>query len=86
MGDLTLARPFGMLVDERFHNAILMMRDFIWLLGPFSPTPWLCRLGFGIPGVARGWNNWLDWCKQQMSERILVGTYPIVLSEYRFIC
>lgn len=71
MGDLTLAKPFDMLVDERFHYAILMMRDFMWLLGPFSPTPWLCRLGFVIPGVARGWNKWLKWCKQRMSERIM---------------
>ena len=81
MGDLTLAKSFGMLVDERFHYAVLMMRDFMWLLGPFSPTPWLCRLGFGIPGVARGWNKWLDWCEHRMSERIVVTTYPIVLSE-----
>lgn len=74
MGDLALGRSFNMLVDEKFHHAIAMMRDFMWLLGPFSPTPWLCRLGFAAPGVARGWTKWLIWCEQRMSERIAVGS------------
>ncbi|KAM0798207.1 cytochrome P450 [Usnea florida] len=71
MGDLALAKSFDMLIDEKWHYAILMMRDFMWLLGPFSPIPWLARLGFGIPGVAHGWKSWIVWCKQRMSERIL---------------
>ena len=72
MGDLTLAKLFNMLSDENWHYAILMMRDFMWLLGPFSPIPWLARLGFGIPGVARGWKRWLLWCEERMTERIEV--------------
>ncbi len=78
MGDLTLAKPFNMLVDERWHYAITMMRDFMWLLGPFSPAPWLARLGFGIPGLASRWKNWVAWCKQRMSERIKVRSLPTV--------
>ena len=51
MGDLTLTKSFDMFTDEKWHYAILMMRDFMWLLGPFSPVPWLAHLGFGIRGV-----------------------------------
>ena len=72
MGDLTLAKSFNMLIDERWHYAILMMRNFMYLLGPFSPIPWLARLGFGIPGAAQGWKKWVAWCTHRMAERVLV--------------
>ena len=72
MGDLAFAKSFDMLVDERWHHAILMMRDFMWLLGPFSPVPWLALVGFGIPGIARDWKKWIGWCQELMVERIEV--------------
>ena len=73
MGDLTLAKSFNMLVDKKSHHAIQLMADFMWLLGPFSPVPWLARLGFGLPGMASGWKNFVAWCSERMSDRILVG-------------
>ena len=79
MGDLTLGKSFGMLNEQKWHNALLMMRDFMWLLGPFTPTPWLVRLGFGIPGLSKGWKKWALWCKERMSERILVRLQTSIL-------
>ena len=74
MGDLALAKSFNMLLDKKLHHAILMMRDFMWLLGPFSPVPWLARIALPIPGVAQGWKNFIYWCQERMSERIAVCT------------
>ncbi len=73
IGDLALAKSFNMLVDKKWHHAILLMNDFMWLLGPFSPVPWLARIGICLPGMARGWNNFVKWCKDRMEDRILVS-------------
>lgn len=73
MGDLALGASFEMLVHERWHYAIAMMRKFMWLYGPFSAVPWLARIGFSIPGAAQGWKDFIVWCRQRMTERIMVG-------------
>ena len=47
------------------------------LTGPFSPVPWLIRLGFENPivAIARDLHKLLKWCSEQMDERInVIGT------------
>ena len=77
MGDMSIARSFNMLVDKKSHHAIQLMADFMWLLGPFSPVPWLARIGFGLPGMARGWFSFVNWCTERMSDRILVSNADV---------
>ena len=78
IGDLALAKSFNMLLDKNWHHAILMMREFMWLLGPFSPVPWLARIGFSVPGMARGWHSFIDWCADRLAERILVSSHGML--------
>ena len=37
------------------------MRDGMTLLGLFTPTPWLARIGISIPGVASGRKSMSVW-------------------------
>lgn len=72
MGDLALGRSFDMLTNASWHGAIATMREGMDMLGVFTPVPWLCRLGFSIPGAATGWKRMVSWCEQRMKERLEV--------------
>jgi len=75
MGDFAFGKSFGMLRDEKWHKAVIMCRRAMELLGPLSPVPWLCQIGFyTVPWfwVIRDWHAMLDWCRDQMGERIKV--------------
>ena len=77
MGDLAFAKSFDMLVNEEWHYSVILMREFMSYLGPFGPVPWLCRIGFNLPGLAPGWTRFLDYCKAQFTERIEVSYHCI---------
>lgn len=70
MGQLSFGKSFNMLATGEQHFAIDLMRDGLTLLGLFTPTPWLARIGFSIPGVASGWKSMFVWSDAQMRERI----------------
>lgn len=70
MGQLSFGKSFNMLATGKRHFAIDLMRDGMTLLGLFTPTPWLARIGFSIPGVASGWKSMFVWSDAQMRERI----------------
>lgn len=70
MGQLSFGKSFNMLATGKPHFAIDLMRDGMTLLGVFTPTPWLARIGFSIPGVASGWKSMFVWSDAQMRERI----------------
>ncbi len=75
MGEFAFARSFGMLQNEEWHFAVIMLRKAMRLLGPLSPVPWLAQIGFNIVPwlwVVRDWLAMLDWCRERMSERIKV--------------
>jgi len=75
MGYMAFGKPFGMLQDERYHSAIQKLRKAAALFGPFSPLPWLAQLAFGIApwlGVIQDWYGFLEWCGEQMHERVQV--------------
>ena len=75
MGEFAFGKSFGMLRDEQWHRAVLLLRRAMRLLGPLSPVPWLAQIAFYIfPWfwVIRDWHTMLDWCRERMSERISV--------------
>ena len=72
MGDFAFGKPLNMLTTEKWQYTILLMREFLSYLGPLSPVPWVCRLGFGFPGMAPGWKRFCEYCKARMDERIEV--------------
>ena len=51
-----------------------MIRSDMSLIGPFTPVPWLVRIGFEDPEttMARDLHKLLRWCSEQMDERINV--------------
>ncbi|OCL13438.1 cytochrome P450 [Glonium stellatum] len=73
MGEFAFAKSFGMLRDEKWHIAVVMLRKAMRLLGPLSPVPWLAQIGFYIAPwmwVVRDWLAMLVWCRERMGERI----------------
>lgn len=70
MGDLSFGKSFGMLKTGRKHFAIDLLDKGMSLLGVFTPTPWLARLGFQIPGAATGWKKMFSWSDQQIQKRL----------------
>lgn len=75
MGEFAFARSFEMLQNEKWHEAVILLRRAMTLLGPLSPVPWLAQIGFSlIPGlwVVRDWYTMMAWCKERMRERIAV--------------
>ena len=78
MGEFAFAKSFGMLRDEKWHFAVVMLRKAMGLLGPLSPVPWLAQIGFYIAPwmwVVRDWLAMLVWCRDRMGERIKVCTF-----------
>lgn len=70
MGQLSFGKSFDMLATGKRHFAIDLMNNGMTLLGLFTPTPWLARIGFSIPGVVSGWKSMFVWSDAQMRERI----------------
>lgn len=75
MGLFALSRSFDMLHREEWHNSVFMLRRATALIGPFSPVPWLGRVGFTfLKGywVVKDWHTMIAWCHSRMKERIQV--------------
>ncbi len=74
MGQFAFSKSFNNLKDQKLHVATQMIRSGMSLTGPFSPVPWLIRLGFESPIVAivRDLHKLLKWCSEQMDERVNV--------------
>lgn len=72
MGDLAFGNPFGMLTHGKSHFAVDLLREGMAFLGPFSPVPWLVRIGYTIPGVALSFKGILAWSSKQMQQRMKV--------------
>ena len=83
MGQFAFSRSFNNLRDKRLHDIVQMIRSGMRLVGPFTPAPWLVRLGFENPitSMARDLHRLLIWCSNQMDERMNV----ISDSEYKLV-
>ncbi|KAH9889218.1 cytochrome P450 [Xylariomycetidae sp. FL2044] len=76
MGLIVFDRSFDMLQSQGWHITIARLQRALSLLGPVSPAPWLFHIGFRLAprvGVLRDWFNALDWCAEQMRERVRDG-------------
>ena len=76
LGDIAFGYSFGMLETDEWHSAATMLRQFMALLGHFSPAPWLVRIGLCVPGISDPWWNFKEWCIQRCRERIKKVCYP----------
>ena len=74
MGQFAFSKSFNNLRDKKLHEALTMIRTGMSLTGPFSPVPWLIRIGFENPilAITRDLHRLLKWCSEQMDERIEV--------------
>jgi hypothetical protein len=80
MGEFAFARSFGMLQDEKWHHAVIMLRKAMSLLGPLSPVPWLAQIGFSLGPhcwLVKDWYTMVGWCKRRMTERIEVRSADV---------
>lgn len=81
MGEFAFARSFDMLREEKWHFAPLLLRKAMSLLGPFSAVPWLAQIAFHITPwmyAVRDWFIMVQWCREQMGERIKVRQARLV--------
>lgn len=72
MSDLAFGEPLNMLESDENHITVGLLQDGMDLLGPLSPVPWLVRIGFGIPGVARNFKRLLAWSAKKLEHRLQV--------------
>ncbi len=84
MGDFAFAKSFNMLSDQKWHNAITLLRNGMALLGPLTAVPWLAQIAFSIPGfwIVRDWKKMVSFAEQSMKERIAVGIFLIVSQKW----
>lgn len=73
MGDLAFGKSFNNLVDQESNEMVKSVRDFMGVLGALSPIPWFARLGSGLLRSLNGWKRFMEFTKQSMNKRILVG-------------
>lgn len=75
MGDFVFNKSFNMLEVQRWHHIVILLQRALSLLGYFSPAPWLVQVGFKLfprVWVLKDWFDMVDWCEEQMRERIEV--------------
>jgi hypothetical protein len=81
MGSFVFNRSFNMLRDQKWHHIISVLRRALSLLGPLGPVPWLVQIGFKLfprVGILGDWFRMIDWCENQMAERVKVGSYGYI--------
>ena len=73
MGEFAFGKSFDMFEDEEWYFAIRMLRRAMLLLGPFNSVPWLAQIDFSFfpnTWVIGEWHGMMDFCRDQMEERI----------------
>jgi tryprostatin B 6-hydroxylase len=78
MGEFAFSQDFGMMRDQEWHSAVIMLQRALSFLGPLAPVMWLIQIGFQyasyLPGV-RDWFAMLAFCNTQMENRKEVSLY-----------
>ncbi|KAI9745627.1 MAG: hypothetical protein M1818_001161 [Claussenomyces sp. TS43310] len=72
MGHFAFSRSFDMLKTGTWHHAVSMLRAGLAIVGPFTPVPWVVRIGSDLPILpqVRDLLAMQKWCARQMDERI----------------
>ena len=76
MGEFAVGKSFNMLETKDWHQIIHVLRRAMSVLGPLSAKPWLAILGRSLfPWLwrMRDFNQFIDFCKESMKERIEVS-------------
>lgn len=69
MGDLAFGKPFDMLENMKTHYAIKMLSDGMDAYGLHFPQ-WFFRLVTAIPGVTKGYWEFIGFCTKQLKDRV----------------
>lgn len=75
MGETTFGKSFGMLQNEQWHDAIVMLKRALTILGLFTPTPWAFHIAFKFLSgrwVVRDWQEMKKTCYRLVKERLNV--------------
>lgn len=72
MGDLAFGKGFDMLETGDQPWAVKLTNDAMDTIGLFLPT-WLFMLMAAIPGLARGFWRYLDYCAKRLDRRMQVN-------------
>jgi len=72
MGDLAFGKPFGMLECDQQHWAVSLMNTGLEALAFLFPI-WLFRVLVAIPGLLRDHEKIVEFCNDQLEERMKVG-------------
>ncbi|KAK2801259.1 hypothetical protein FQN50_007819 [Emmonsiellopsis sp. PD_5] len=74
MGDLTFGKSFDMVKDGDTHFALKQMEESRTMVGALINVPWTFNLLQSLPLVTAARNEWLEFCKKQLTERMELGT------------
>ena len=69
MGDFAFGKSFNMLKTGKNHFAIDWLESSMFLLGFFSPIPWVVPVGAIAPVVGSTFRKFIYWCNEQVDER-----------------
>lgn len=89
MGDFAFGRTPEMARTEEWKTAVRNLKRGMALLGPFSPVPWLLKIGFSIPRlwIVRDFRDMVEWCKQCMRQRMkMTVDKPDVSTHLQILC
>jgi tryprostatin B 6-hydroxylase len=79
MGDLAFGKSFDMLKKDEEHWAIALMNTGLEALAFLFPT-WLFRVLIAIPGLLKDHARIVEFCNNQLDERIKVGNPISIVS------
>lgn len=71
MSDLAFGKDFGMLEQGKAHWAIKLLNEGMDPLGLQLPI-WFFRMVAAIPGLAKGYWDFIGFCNKQLEDRIAV--------------
>ncbi|KAJ6032702.1 Cytochrome P450 [Penicillium herquei] len=69
MGDLAFGASFGMLETSKEHGAITLLHKAFAPVGFMLPA-WLFRFMTEVPGLAKDWWGFINYCGEQVEKRI----------------
>lgn len=72
MGDLAFGRSFNMLESGEAHFAIKLLNEGMEPVG-FNLPIWFFRVLIAIPGATKSYHRFIDFCSQQLDERMKIG-------------
>ncbi|KAL8955278.1 MAG: hypothetical protein Q9193_006812 [Seirophora villosa] len=76
MGEFAFNQDFGMMRRQEWHFAVNLFQRALSLIGPFSPTIWLIKIGFAFTPWfwnIGAWFGMLSFCNDQMEARMKVS-------------